>query len=91
MINITERPVDSAIAAMRASSGRPAGSNGKPADMAAAVDKSAAAPSYTLIDRINEMANRDAEDWRYLTDTLRKFVAQRRADLDYLERLLGTK
>jgi len=47
--------------------------------------------SLTLMDRINEMATRDQEDWRYLSETLRKFVAQRRADLDYLERLLGTK
>ena len=73
--------------------GKPQPSNGKPADKAAAElsRKSAATATLTLIDRIDEMANRDAEDWRWLTDTLRKFVAQRRADLDYLERLLGTK
>jgi len=47
--------------------------------------------ALTLMDRVREMANRDQEDWRYLEETLRKFVAQRRSDLDYLERLLGTK
>ena len=76
--------------AMLQAPGKPQASNGKPASVAA-VDKSAATASLSLIDRIGEMANRDAEDWRWLSDTLRKFVAQRRADLDYLERLLGTK
>ena len=81
---------EQAIKAMLQAPGKP---HGKPADMAAAElsRKSAATATLTLIDRIDEMANRDAEDWRWLTDTLRKFVAQRRADLDYLERLLGTK
>jgi len=77
-----QKKVDTALAAaMRSAPGKPAATNGKPAEVAG---------TLTLIDRINEMANRDQEDWRWLTDTLRKFVAQRRADLDYLERLLGT-
>ena len=78
--------------AMMQAPGRPVvQGNGKPADMAAAeLSRKSAANSLTLFDRINEMASRDAEDWRWLTDTLRKFVAQRRTDLDYLERLLGT-
>lgn len=60
-------------------------------DKPAAAGNGRQAAALTLMDRINEMAQRDAEDWRYLADSLRKFVAQRRADLDYLERLLGTK
>ena len=77
-----QKKVDTALAAaMRSAPGKPVATNGKPAEVAG---------TLTLIDRINEMANRDQEDWRWLTDTLRKFVAQRRADLDYLERLLGT-
>ena len=70
--------------------GKPQPSNGKPADKAAA-ELSRDTATLSLINRIDQMALRDAEDWRWLTDTLRKFVAQRRADLDYFERLLGTK
>jgi len=78
---------DSALSAMLKAQGRP---DKSPMPGPSSNGKQAAAAALSLIDRINEMANRDQEDWRYLIDTLRKFVAQRRADLDYLERLLGT-
>jgi hypothetical protein len=82
-----QEPTESALSAMlRKPPAKPVSMTGGNGSATAAAT---AAPS--LIDRINEMANRDQEDWRYLTDTLRKFVAQRRADLDYLDRLLGTK
>ena len=81
-----------ARAAMLQATGKPStGGNGNVADMAAAELTHKSVANFSLVDRINEMANRDQEDWRFLTETLRKFVSQRRADLDYLERLLGTK
>ena len=81
---------DAARSAMLQASGRPPGGNGNP-HMAGAELAHKSSANFSLRDRINEMANRDQEDWKYLTDVLRKLVTQRQADLDYLKRLLGVE
>jgi hypothetical protein len=96
---MVEQPSDrakEALAAMRAAQGRPDSKpDGRAVDLTPKTGEGAAEASYkrlqTLIGTIQDMAARDADDYKSMIESLRTFVEQKRADLDAFERLLGTK
>jgi hypothetical protein len=45
----------------------------------------------TVIATLQDIAARDRDDYAQLIDSLRRFVQQKRADLEAFEKLMGTK
>jgi len=76
-----------ALGAMLRAPGKP---NGPPQKQHE--DDRVALPSQrTLIATLQDMAARDADDYASFIESVRAFVQHKRAELDRLERLMGTK
>ena len=94
--DITARKRAEAIDAMRAADGRPStpsppvGTQAGRAPPPLGAEPREMIPR-TLIGSLQEMAARDAKDYADFIQLLRDFAAQRRADLESFERLLGIK
>ena len=81
MADMVEGPRKSAVEAMLRADGRP-----PPAPPRSADDLTG---GRTIIGALQEMQARDFKDYSDLIQSLKDFAAQKRADLEHFERLLG--
>jgi len=83
-INTPETQREQAVAAMRQAPGQPTRQGNGPEPY----DRPTMPSQRSLVEALEQMASDDASDYRELVQTVREFIARKRADWDRRERLL---